>query len=95
MVNEIEKAPVSHHNERLPAPPESRALVVVEAVSLSMPAKGSAPRASASFLAHLIATRHQAPQTRAKRRAGSGDAASAYGVRLTARRKTQSVSYSA
>ena len=35
-------------------------------------------RASADFVAHLIATSAQAPQTRARRRANSEDAIAAY-----------------
>ena len=38
----------------------------------------SASRASADFVAHLIATSAQAPQTRARRRANSEDAIAAY-----------------
>jgi len=38
----------------------------------------SARRANADFVAHLIATSAQAPQTRARRRANSEDAIAAY-----------------
>jgi hypothetical protein len=40
----------------------------------------SASRANADFVAHLIATSAQAPQTRARRRANSEDAIAAYGA---------------
>ena len=54
---------------------ESRALVVIEAAE-------AAPAApvyrEAAFLAHLIATREHAPQTRERRRAEPGEAISAY-----------------
>jgi hypothetical protein len=36
------------------------------------------PRANADFVAHLIATKAQAPQTRARRRAEPGQAVAAY-----------------
>jgi hypothetical protein len=36
----------------------------------------------AAFLVHLIATRRELPQTRARRRAEPGEAARAYGDRL-------------
>jgi hypothetical protein len=38
----------------------------------------TASRANADFVAHLIATSAQAPQTRARRRANSEDAIAAY-----------------
>jgi hypothetical protein len=38
----------------------------------------AAGRANADFVAHLIATSAQAPQTRARRRADPGDAIAAY-----------------
>ncbi len=55
--------------------PESRALVVT--------APPAAPRTSpvyrqAAFLAHLIATKDQAPQTRERRRAEPSEAIAAY-----------------
>ena len=57
-------------NER----PASRALTVIAA-----PVRvAAAPRGDAAFLAHLIATRTQAPQTRARRRAEPADAIAAY-----------------
>jgi hypothetical protein len=39
-----------------------------------------AVRANADFVAHLIATSAQAPQTRLRRRAEPGDAVAAYGA---------------
>jgi hypothetical protein len=56
----------------------SRALV---SVSQTAPAASGAPvsrRGNAPFLAHLIATARQAPQTRVRRRAAPADAAAAY-----------------
>jgi hypothetical protein len=38
------------------------------------------PRANAGFVAHLIATRAQVPQTRARRRAEPEQAVAAYGA---------------
>jgi hypothetical protein len=40
----------------------------------------STARANADFVAHLIATSAQAPQTRARRRAAPADAVAAYGA---------------
>jgi hypothetical protein len=57
---------------------ESRALI---AVAPAAPAERSwtlSRRPSAPFLAHLIATQMQAPQTRTRRRAEPEDAMSAY-----------------
>jgi hypothetical protein len=57
---------------------EPRALIAIEpAASTERPiARGRHP--SAPFLAHLIATRMQAPQTRARRRAEPEEAIAAY-----------------
>ena len=53
---------------------ESRALVVIEPATVQ-----PAPVfREAAFLAHLIATKEQAPQTRERRRAEPGEAISAY-----------------
>ena len=41
---------------------------------------GRTPRPAAAFLAHLIATAQQAPQTRLRRRAEPADALAYYGV---------------
>ncbi|MGE0749474.1 MAG: hypothetical protein AB7K64_02700 [Variibacter sp.] len=96
MVNEIEKAPISDQEGPPQAATQSRALVVRGGEPLTMPAKGAGVRALAPFLAHLIATQSHAPQTRIRRRAGADAAASAYGVRLTARsaRAVRNVFYS-
>jgi hypothetical protein len=59
-----------------PAAASSRALTVVAA-----PARREMPtltRGDAAFLAHLIATDAQAPQTRTKRRADPAEALAAY-----------------
>jgi hypothetical protein len=68
--------------ERREAPSApARALVAVEAVAPSericVPRRGPL----APFLAHLIATRAQAPQTRTRRRGEPHDALAAYGTR--------------
>lgn len=55
--------------------PPSRALVSAEVPSET--ALGNHYR-QAAFLAHLIATKEQAPQTRERRRATPGDAVAAY-----------------
>jgi hypothetical protein len=58
--------------------PEARALVPVRRAPPS--ARPTLPRPDAAFLAHLIASREQAPQTRARRRAEPGEATAAYGA---------------
>ena len=62
------------------AAPEApgRALMVVEAPRPSERAPQSTRHPSAAFVAHLIATRMQAPQTRARRRAEPEEAISVY-----------------
>ena len=65
---------LASQREAADAPATSRALVVTEA---------AAPQAApvyreASFLAHLIATKVQAPQTRQRRRAEPSEAIAAY-----------------
>jgi hypothetical protein len=54
---------------------ESRALTVVE---LPVRRGAAPPRGDSAFLAHLIATKDQAPQTRVKRRAEPAEALAAY-----------------
>ena len=54
--------------------PQGRALVVMEPAALEPAAR---PR-QAAFLAHLIATKEQVPQTRARRRAEPTEAIAAY-----------------
>jgi hypothetical protein len=53
---------------------QGRALVPISSVR---PARSSG-RAQATFLVHLIATRRELPQTRARRRSEPGEAARAY-----------------
>lgn len=68
--NETMRPDDAELNER----PLSRALTVIES-----PARiATAPRRDAAFLAHLIATRAQAPQTRARRRADPAEALARY-----------------
>ncbi len=64
--------------------PESHALVAAHPTR--SPAVREAPlqRPQAVFLAHLIATASDAPQTRQRRRADPQDAAAAYGARAAA-----------
>ena len=54
--------------------PASRALIVLNEPS----PKRAAPRRNAAFLAHLLATKNQAPQTRARRRVEPAEALAAY-----------------
>jgi hypothetical protein len=56
----------------------SRALVPVSAQAQASSAASAPGQANAWFLAHLIATARQAPQTRLRRRAEPGDAVAAY-----------------
>jgi hypothetical protein len=57
---------------------QSTALVPIASAWSARPAG----RVHAAFLTHLIATRRELPQTRARRRAEPGEAARAYGDRL-------------
>ena len=57
---------------------ESRALIAIEAPRPSERTAPSAHRPAAAFLAQLIATQMQAPQTRARRRAEPGEAIAVY-----------------
>ncbi|MEA2877974.1 MAG: hypothetical protein QOF14_3170 [Hyphomicrobiales bacterium] len=57
---------------------ESRALIAIEAPAPSERAPRVTRHPSAGFLAQLIATRMQAPQTRARRRAEPGEAMAVY-----------------
>jgi hypothetical protein len=54
------------------------ALVPVAQTRRDRPAPSADGRANADFVAHLIATAAQVPQTRARRRAEPQDAAAAY-----------------
>jgi hypothetical protein len=56
------------------AQPACRALVIVNAPQRT----SAAPRRNAAFVAHLIATKAQAPQTRARRRAEPSEAIARY-----------------
>jgi hypothetical protein len=70
-----------HASDLLPAPeqpPPGRALVAVEASAPSERGAMASRRPMAAFLAHLIATKEQAPQTRLRRRTESGEAAATY-----------------
>lgn len=60
------------------APTQSRALIAVEATAPTERPVPSSRYPAAAFLAHLIATQQQAPQTRARRRAELSDAVAAY-----------------
>ena len=64
---------------------ESRALVALTPAAATY--KPSESHRQAAFLAHLIATKDQLPQTRERRRAEPGEAIAAYraGARLTGR----------
>ncbi len=58
----------------------SRALVPLAASVRAAPDNGVLGRTRADFLAQLIATVEQAPQTRTRRRADPQDAITAYGA---------------
>jgi len=66
-------------------PVASRALVPVEPVQDAQRAGLTTGRPEAPFLAHLIATREQLPQTRARRRAEPQDVVNHYAAALAAR----------
>ncbi|MEA2871990.1 MAG: hypothetical protein QOH67_1966 [Hyphomicrobiales bacterium] len=57
---------------------DSRALIAIEAPAVSEPTPRVTRHPSAGFLAQLIATQMQAPQTRARRRAEPGEAMAVY-----------------
>jgi len=57
---------------------QSTALIAIEAPRRSERSPQSTRHPSASFVAHLIATRMQAPQTRARRRAEPEEAMAVY-----------------
>ena len=86
----VEASPTAAHSSPLAARDrtanpgvQSRALVPV---TPSRPRAGSMarPRPSAAFLAQLIATAQQAPQTRGRRRVEPADARAAYAAASTA-----------
>jgi hypothetical protein len=56
----------------------NNALVAITPMSDENPATGAHARANAGFVAHLIATAAQAPQTRVRRRAEPEEALAAY-----------------
>jgi hypothetical protein len=60
-----------------PAAPASRALTVI-AARPQRDVPPPLPRGDAAFLAHLIATKAQAPQTRERRRAAPAEVLAAY-----------------
>ena len=64
------------------APSTSRALIPVAAPAPSERTATPTRRPLAPFLAHLIATQTQAPQTRTRRRAEPEEAIGVYGVAL-------------
>jgi hypothetical protein len=59
-------------------PRESRALIPIRPIAASAPAPAMRRYPLAGFLAHLIAVRERAPQTRRRARATPGDATAAY-----------------
>ena len=64
--------------EKDPAIEEAVALTRTEPVQHSAPVSSRVARPDASFVAHLIATADQAPQTRELRRAAVADVEAAY-----------------
>lgn len=73
----VPRRPAGAVGEGVP-PHESRALVPVAPAAASEPERPLGRRPSAVFLAHLIASAQQVPQTRARRRAEPADAMAAY-----------------
>ena len=71
------------HEEPVPAKLEGRALVPA-ARPTPRAARSGRQRPDAAFLAHLIATREQVPQTRARRRHEPEHAAGAYAMAMAA-----------
>lgn len=69
---------------------EARALIPVAAPAPSDRAGTASRRPVAAFLAHLIATQTQAPQTRARRRAEPEDATGIYVAATKPQRDTKS-----
>lgn len=63
----------------------SRALIPVAASAPGERSPAITRRPLAAFLAHLIATQTQAPQTRVRRRAEPEEAEAAYGTRVQGR----------
>jgi len=60
--------------------PLRNALVPLACIDQAATQLRPSPRANADFVAHLIATRAQMPQTRARRRAEPEQAVAAYGA---------------
>jgi hypothetical protein len=71
------------------SPIESRALITIEAPAPSDRTATATRRPLAAFLAHLIATQSQAPQTRARRRAEPEDVVGLYLAAAKPRRATR------
>jgi hypothetical protein len=67
---------------------ESRALIPVAAAASGERSATLSRRPQAAFLAHLIATKDQAPQTRARRRAEPEEVLLVYGEASIRRRRT-------
>jgi len=65
---------------------QSRALIAIEAAAPSERSFAQSRHPAAPFLAQLIATRLQAPQTRARRRVGPQEAISVYAA-MAARKR--------
>jgi hypothetical protein len=66
--------------QREPDVAEGRALIPVTAAAPAERSPTMTRHPAAPFLAHLIATQQQAPQTRARRRAAPGEAIAIYGA---------------
>lgn len=76
----IERTPRRGARQRHESEAEARSLVAIEPAAPGERAIPLSRHPAAPFLAHLIATRIQAPQTRARRRAEPGEALAAYGA---------------
>jgi hypothetical protein len=74
----------SERREPEGAETQTRALIAVQATATSARAVPLTRHPAAPFLAHLIATRIQAPQTRVRRRAEPKEALAAYRATMKA-----------
>ena len=78
VIGPYSRRPVTSQREPQTAESESRALIAVAPAAQAERSGTETRRPSAPFLAHLIATNIQVPQTRARRRAEPADAVAVY-----------------
>jgi hypothetical protein len=77
-VSTLSRKVTNEAHDPAPSDAQGTALIVVEAPRRGERAPQSTQHPSAPFVAHLIATRMQAPQTRARRRAEPEEAIAVY-----------------